>query len=268
LLIIKKTTMNRTTLLTILNLLCVTVLVNGQSLKIINETGHTFEKVVTYKERDEGRHTNEYDPKFRYGKRDYKTPEIQMDTLNYSSNIKFRESGKYTLVFIGKGDTLCYLFGLDLSKTKEITLDKNSLVYSKKPKQSEKLDDGSEIISIDNTSDHGMVIMDKNGRIDLFFNFINNTSYTIYAIYPWISDEKTQRGTILYHDPDRKILPKEQRKLTVIEDRLESSYSNQKISFKIAALDSASKLVFFKVNNIELSTDNVLIDDKSIELIK
>jgi len=260
--------MNRKTFLATLNVLFMIGFVNGQSLLIKNETGLTFEKVITFKERDEGRHIYDYNPEFRYGARNYPTPTIQNDTLNYASTIKFKEIGKYTLTFIGNGDTLCYLFGLDLSKTKKITLNKSSLVYSKKPVQPVKLADGTELISMDKTSDNGMVIMDEEGRIDLFFNFKNNTSYTIYAIYPWISDENAQRGTILYHDPERKTLPNEQRKISVIDDRLSNSYSTQKISFKIAAIDNESNLIYFKVNNIDLSADDVLIDDKSIELIK
>lgn len=260
--------MRRRLLLMILNLVFIAGLVNGQSLRVKNMTGFTFEKVITYLERDEGRHTNDYNPQYRFGGRDYSTPMIQKDTLNYSSSIKFKENGKYTLKFISTGDTLCYLFGIDLNKTKKIVLDKSSLVYSRKPKQSIRKTDGTEIVSIDRASDHGMIIVDENGRIDLYFNFINNSNYTIYAIYPWISDEDFQRGSILYHNPDMKILPNEQRKIMVIEDRLMSSYDNQKISFKIAAINSESNLVFFKVKDIELSADDVVIDDKSIEFVR
>ena len=260
--------MNRKILLAILNLLFVSGLVNGQSLKIKNDTGLNFEKVITFRERDEGRHTYDYNPKYRFGGRDYSSPVIQKDTLIYLTKLKFDEKGKYTLKFISTGDTLCYLFGVDLNKTKKIILDKTNMVYSRKPKEPVKRADGTEIVSMDKTSDHGMIIMDVNGRIDLYFNFINNTSYTIYAIYPWISDEDVQRGTILYHNPDRKLLPKEQRKISVIEDRVRNSYSNQTISFKIAAIDSEGNLVYFKVNDIELSADDVSIDDKNIEILK
>ncbi len=260
--------MTRKILFAISSLLLMSGLVNGQSLKIKNETGFTFEKVITFKERDEGRHTYDYNPKYKYGGRDYSSPVIQKDTLNFTSRIKFAEVGKYTLKFISTGDTICYLFGLNLNKTKKIILDKNSLVYSKKPKEPIKLADGTEMISVDKTSDHRMIIIDDNGRIDLYFNFINNTSYTIYAIYPWISDEDVQRGTILHHNPERKILPKEQRKITVIEDRLRSSYNNQKISFVIVALDSESNLVYLNINNIKLSADDILINNKNIKLKK
>ncbi|MGE0076452.1 MAG: hypothetical protein AB7S48_01180 [Bacteroidales bacterium] len=255
----------RRILFTICNLLLVFNLAKGQTLQIRNETKIDFDKVVVFTEREEGRHTYDYNPEFRYGGRKYATPAITVDTFEYASEIKLNKSEKYTLKFVGLSDTVCYAFGISLSTTKQLVLNASNAVFSRKPQEPVKLADGSEIVKIDRTSDQGTIIVDEEGRIDLYFNFINSTPYTIYAIYPWISDEDFRRGTILYHDPDRKLLPNEQRKISVIEDRTMESYSNQTISFAVVAVDSESKLHRFNIKNIELSADNVIIDGKTAE---
>lgn len=236
----------------------------AQVVSLDNRTGLKFSKVMVYRERDADRHTFEYDPQYRYGGRGYTTPALKPDTVSYAFRIRLAQSGTYTFKFEGAGDTLCYLFGVAVGNKTAVTLDSNILVYSRKAKKPVTLPNGTELIWMDKASDDGMILAEEEGRIDLFFNFVNDSHYTIYAIYPWISDEDQQRGTILYNDPDRKLMPNEHRKIAVIVDRTGDSYSNQRISFKICAVDSHSRLVTFRVKDIDLGVDDVVITDRTI----
>lgn len=245
----------------IFSLLSFSSILNGQSLRIKNDFDIRFEKIVVIKERDAGRHTYPFDKKNRGI--EYASPVLVKDTLNYTRKIKFEETGKYTFIFLStEKDSEYYLFGIDLNQTKKVSLSSQNAILGKKDKEPVNLT--KEIRRV--VSDFGMVVEERIGRADIFFNFINKTNYTIYAIYPWLSDEYVQRGTVLYHNPDRKILPMEQRMIAVIQDRNMDSFYRQKITFKMVAIDSESRLICFTVRDIELSAEDVVIDQKSIEL--
>ncbi len=224
----------------------------GQKLRIDNRTDYEIKSIVVYYERIEGRHEYEYKSQGALGRPDYKysTPRIETDTIDYNKKIKLRKQDTCTFEFIVDNKTSLFVFGFIPSDKKVLELKTNTYVLGKANDQV--CEDTAEI----RMSHH---------YIDLYFNFINNSDYTVYSICPHISDEKETRGSILANEPDRKLIPKENRKILVAANRTMESYNEKMtIDFLLYVVDKNGELFRAELKGISLGVDNIEITNSEV----
>ena len=224
----------------------------GQILKIDNSTDYEIKSIIVYYERIEGRHEFEYKPQGVFGRPDYKfsTPRIETDSFEYNKKIKLRKQDTCSFEFVVDSKTSLFVFGFIPSDKKVLELNTNTYVLGKEN---------------DHAYEDTAEIRESYRYIDLYFNFINNSDYTIYSIYPHISDEEEIRGSILANEPDRKLIPKENRKILVAANRTMDSYNEKMtIDFLLYVVDKNGKLFRAELKGISLSVDDVEITNSNI----
>jgi len=212
-------------------------------IKIVNETPLKFHSIVIDYERNEGRHINKYiggssslvirsQPENGINKK---------DTIPYKSKIDLKE-GICKLTFVAKNN-ICVVYALNTEKTKKLLLNEDNALIKSFP--------------------FGIRI---GGGVQLYFNFVNSSDYTVYAIYPKISDRNFSFGDILYNT-DERLLPKEQRQIFVEQfGEEEEYYLSVSIEFEIYAIDKDGKLKKGKVKETDLSVENINISNSDFFL--
>ena len=232
--------------------------VEAQRLIIKNETEFNFDRVIIYTERTEGRHIPPYDMIWVK----YDTPNITTDTVAYSKKIKLPGHGVYTLKFEKSGHVSCMCYGIDASKVKTLTLNRDNctFLYCDEDNMA-KFADGTLIEEPD-------LNYVNDDYINLYFKFENKTPYTIYAINPKLSDENYVRMSLLCSYPDRRFLSGESRVLNVIDNRSENSYwDNPKLTLYFVGVDRNSKQILFKHEVENLDAEVLTLDENNIEIL-
>lgn len=98
-------------------------------------------------------------------------------------------------------------------------------------------------------------------NIKVYFTFINQGEYTVYAIQPKVTDDTGFRTSILKSNPDYKLLPGERRDLLVLDDRSIESLDDKLIEFMVYAVDSEGNLRSFPLEGIKSIADTVIISN-------
>jgi hypothetical protein len=250
--------MKRILLFLVLFHLCAISGILAQNIQIVNKTGLAFDSIMVFHERVNERNTYEYNPKNRFSPINANYKKILIDTIQYKRSIVLNQQDTFTLKFYGKSDTVCYIFGLNPLKTSKIILTNKNCVYSQLSTKSYAITDTSNYL-YDSVyvSDHPTFVTDFAGYV--YYNFINKTDYVIYAIYPKINDENFYRGTILFHDPELKLIPNENRSIAFIYDRWSDQYTDQTIKFKILAITKKNELKEFYVDGVSVMDNDVII---------
>jgi hypothetical protein len=230
----------------------------AQNVQIVNKTGLLFDSILVFHERIKERNTYEYNPESRFNPINSNFKKIRIDTLLYKNTVELNQQDTFTLKFYGKSDTVCYIFGLNPSKTKKIKLTNKNCVFSQLSTKSFAIKDSTGYL-YDSVyvTDYPQFVTEIGGCV--YFNFINKTNDAIYAIYPKISDENFYRGTILFHDPERKIMPNENRVIAFIYDRWTDQFSDQTFKFKILAISKENKLKEYFVDGVSANDSDVVI---------
>ena len=237
--------------------------VEAQRLKIKNETEFNFDRVIIYTERTEGRHIPPHD---RIWGIKFDTPNITTDTVAYSKKIKLPGHGVYTLKFEKSGYVSCMCYGIDASKVKTLTLNRDNctFLYCDEDNMA-KFADGTLIKEPDLNY---VEIYDIDMCCDLYFKFENKTPYTIYAINPKFSDGRRVKESLFLSNPDLRFLPNENRMITVAHAFTEDRYkSNPKLTLYFVGVDKNSKQVLFKHEVESLGADDITLDENSIEIL-
>lgn len=224
----------------------------GQQLKIDNRTDYEIKSIIVSYERIDGRHEFEYKPQGALGRSDYKysTPQIETDTIDFSKKIKLSKQGTCSLEFVINNNTSLFVFGFIPSDKKELILDTSTYVLGKENDHA--YEDPNEFKLSYN-------------YIDLYLNFINNSDYTIYSIYPHISDEEEIRGSILANEPDRKLIPKESRKILVAANRTMDSYNEEMtLDFLFYVVDKDGELFQAELKGVSLGANDIEITNYNI----
>lgn len=217
------------------------------TLKVVNETGKKFGKVIVYTEREKGRHvwdSNNDRPRFD-------SPSQTIDTMKYADKLLFGSPKKVTLKFrTADEETDYFCFGVDLSKVK--TLKINDLTAISSPNEEYAV----EIVAM------------EPAYFPCRFKFENKTKYSIYAIYPFLSPNM-QLSNALYDNPDTRLVPNEHRYIDVLNYyELSGKWKNAKtINLKFAATNGNGQLVFFDINNVDVEAETVVITPDMIKVI-
>lgn len=246
---------------------CCIVAANGvkaQTIKVKNESGFKYDKVIIYTERTEGRHIPPYD---RIWGISYDTPMIQTDTIAFDKKIVLPGDGVYTLQFEDENYVSCLCYGINAKKTKELTLNRNNCTFLFNDANNRaKFPDGT-LIKEPNF-DHVEILSIVDEYVLLYFEFVNKTPYTIYAINPKLSDEENVRYSLFFSNPDLRFLSGESRKITVIDDRYKESFNdNPTLTLYFVGVDKDSKQVLFKHDVADLGADVLTLDEKNIEIL-
>lgn len=234
----------------------------AQNIQIVNKTGLAFDSIIVFHERINERNTYEYNPNNRFNPIHSQYKKILVDTIPYKSSIVLNQQDTFTLKFYGKSDTVCYLFGLNPLNISKIILTNKNCVFSQLSIKSYAIADTlNYLYDSVYVSDHPTFVTDFAGYV--YYNFINKTDYVVYAIYPKISDENFYRGTILCHDPERKLIPNESRSIAFIYDRWSDQYADQTIKFKILAITKKNELKEFYIDGVSVMDSDVIISSSS-----
>lgn len=217
------------------------------TLKVVNETGKSFSKVIVYTERENGRHvwnSNANRPKFN-------SPSQTIDTMKYSDKLMFGSPKKVTLQFrTADEETDYFCFGVDLTKVKTLKINDNTT------------------ISCPNEEYAIAIVEAVSEDIPCRFKFENKTKYSIYAIFPFLSPNM-QLDNLLDNDPDKRLAPNEHRYIDVLNfSRLSVRWNNAKtINLKFAASNGNGQLVFFDIKNVDVKAETVVITSDMIKVI-
>lgn len=219
------------------------------TLNIVNETGQKFGKVIVYTEREKGRHVWDFKasvPKFD-------TPDQRIDTMKFANKLTFAAPKKVTLQFRTADEESDYFcFGVDLSKVKSLKINDNRAISCPN-------EDGISIMVLEAES------MEEFGSC--YFEFVNNTNYAIYAIWPFLPSNM-QLSNLLDNNPDKRLAPNEKRIIEVLDyDMLSKKWRDAKrINLKFAAINEKGELIFFDINNVDIEAETVVISPDLFKL--
>lgn len=221
------------------------LLSNGASakkIKVKNKTGLTFSKVIVDYERLDGRHTHEYNGGTFGVNTRYSSAPNEKDTITYGSKIELKK-GTCTLTFIGDSDSVCIVYGVHAEKIKTLTLDNVTSSIRRIPLSHLFISDG----------------------VQLYFNFINHSDLTIYDLYPKFKN-KYQMESSLASNTDQRLLPKESRKIFIIQEGKEADYyMNTSMEFEIIAADKNGNVRRGHVEVNDLSAENIVISNSDFK---
>lgn len=223
----------------------------AQNVKIINKTGTTLKECSWVTERDTGRHNAGYKGSI-WNKTQYKSPDLVFNKKDFDGKIKFANSGKHTLAFTGDNDSIYYRWNVEINRnTKKLIVDESYMRIHKSaldPKE----------------------YVDDVFRTDLYFKFINKTSYKIYACFPWLSDESKERDDIFFYNPDSRLDPGEERAIVVVSERTYNSYLNGvRLQFRYIGTDENGNMVSFYQDDVtSAADDDVVITPENIKPLK